>query len=334
MASFARHRDDDDEDDIPTATTICLVNARTRTRCDVEEIREEIERKIPFLARKKENASVRINFKFDGIDDENDDENDDDTNNGVDGAAVSSLYANVDVLPILHAIYDSIAADENACAKNVIPVLRDSPYWDGERREARGGDGSDGAGTSAKEKKGENNNRAHTKRFDNVCVGGTFDHAHAGHRLLLACAVAVARKRLDVGVTGEALLANKKYKEYLQPYAEREQFCKDFIKASAPVGLMVNFGPLDENWPIAATREDVDALVVSEETVEGGEKINEERKKRGFPELELVVVDVLLGRKKTNGGEGGEESGAGGKLSSTRLRELEAEKRRRPSFKE
>jgi phosphopantetheine adenylyltransferase len=330
MASFARHRDDDDEDDIPTATTICLVNARTRTRCDVEEIREEIERKIPFLARKKENASVRINFKFDGIDDENDDEND----NNADGAAVSSLYANVDVLPILHAIYDSIAADENACAKNVIPVLRDSPYWDGERREARGGDGSDGAGTSAKEKKGENNNRAHTKRFDNVCVGGTFDHAHAGHRLLLACAVAVARKRLDVGVTGEALLANKKYKEYLQPYAEREQFCKDFIKASAPVGLMVNFGPLDENWPIAATREDVDALVVSEETVEGGEKINEERKKRGFPELELVVVDVLLGRKKTNGGEGGEESGAGGKLSSTRLRELEAEKRRRPSFKE
>jgi len=330
MASFSSY--DDDDNNIPTATTICLVNARTRTRLNVEEIREEIERKIPFLARKRENANVRINFKFDGIDD--DDDEDDDDNNGVVGAAVSSLYANVDVLPILHAIYDSIAADENACAKNVIPVLRDSPYWDGERREARGGDGSGGAGASAKEKKGKNNSRAHTKRFDNVCVGGTFDHAHAGHRLLLACAVAVAKKRLDVGVTGEALLANKKYKEYLQSYAEREQFCRDFIKASAPVGLMVNFGPLDENWPIAATREDVDALVVSEETVEGGEKINEERKKRGFPELELVVVDVLLGRKKTNGGEEGGEENGGGKLSSTRLRELEAEKRRRPSIKE
>ena len=239
-------------------------------------------------------SGLRINFKFDGIDGSNDS----------DSGAIETLYRNVDVLPIVRMIYDSIANDENLCVRNVIPVLRDSPYWDGERREERGD-----ASTITEE-------RSRTKRFNNVCVGGTFDHAHAGHRLLLACAVAVTERRLDVGITSEALLANKKYKDYLQTYSEREQFCKDFIKASAPVGLSVNFGPLDENWPIAATREDVDALVVSEETVEGGLKINEERVKRGFGELELVVVDVL----------GKKENSSSSKLSSTRLRELEAER--------
>ena len=111
-----------------------------------------------------------------------------------------------------------------------------SPYWDGERRD-------DDPMMMMMYwdwcKRGEEKTQkdARTKRFDNVCVGGTFDHAHAGHRWLLACAAAVTEKRLDVGITGEALLENKKYKEYLQPYERREQFCKDFIKASAPVGL-------------------------------------------------------------------------------------------------
>ena len=288
-----------DEEEIPLGVTINVMEEDASAKNGIKlrtpsQIREEIEQKIPFLAEKNGVSGLRINFKFDGIDGSNDS----------DSGAIQTLYRNVDVLPIVRMIYDSIANDENLCARNVIPVLRDSPYWDGERREERGD-----ANTITEE-------RSRTKRFNNVCVGGTFDHAHAGHRLLLACAVAVTERRLDVGITSEALLANKKYKDYLQTYSKREQFCKDFIKASAPVGLSVNFGPLDENWPIAATREDVDALIVSEETVEGGLKINEERVKRGFGELELVVVDVL-GKKKNS---------SSSKLSSTRLRELEAER--------
>ena len=319
LATKTKGFDDDEEEEIPLGVTIHVMEEEddddeeealgktTKKKTKNERngilklrapsrIREEIEQKIPFLAGKKDvgASGLRINFKFDGIDGSNDS----------DSGAIETLYRNVDVLPIVRMIYDSIANDENLCARNVIPVLRDSPYWDGERREER-----DDASTITEE-------RSRTKRFNNVCVGGTFDHAHAGHRLLLACAVAVTERRLDVGITSEALLANKKYKDYLQTYSEREQFCKDFIKASAPVGLSVNFGPLDENWPIAATREDVDALVVSEETVEGGLKINEERVKRGFGELELVVVDVL----------GKKENSSSSKLSSTRLRELEAER--------
>ena len=301
----------EEEEDVPSVITIHVPQQQ-----QYKSVREEIEAKVPFVTRRSQ--SIRINFKFDGlIKDKRE------CNINTDGALISSLYANVDVLPILEMIYDSIAREEATCAKDAIVVLRDSPYWDGERRDDDDDDDDDDiSGAKRGEEKTQRN--AFTKRFDNVCVGGTFDHAHAGHRWLLAAAVAVTEKRLDVGVTGEALLENKKYKEYLQPYERRERFCKDFVKAAAPVGLQVNFGPLDENWPIAATREDVNALVVSEETVQGAEKINEERKKRGFKPLELIVLDVL--GKETSSENGDFES----KLSSTRLRELEhIEKRTR-----
>jgi hypothetical protein len=36
-----------------------------------------------------------------------------------------------------------------------------------------------------------------------VAVGGTFDHLHAGHKLLLSVCVAVARETLTIGITGK-----------------------------------------------------------------------------------------------------------------------------------
>jgi hypothetical protein len=41
--------------------------------------------------------------------------------------------------------------------------------------------------------------------FTNVALGGTFDRLHAGHRLLLAAAVAVSSCNLFVGVAGTEL---------------------------------------------------------------------------------------------------------------------------------
>jgi hypothetical protein len=38
--------------------------------------------------------------------------------------------------------------------------------------------------------------------YDHVAVGGTFDHLHAGHKLLLSASVAVAKQKLTIGLTG------------------------------------------------------------------------------------------------------------------------------------
>ena len=38
-----------------------------------------------------------------------------------------------------------------------------------------------------------------------VALGGTFDHLHAGHKILLSMAAWISQKKLIVGVTGSAL---------------------------------------------------------------------------------------------------------------------------------
>jgi cytidyltransferase-like protein len=42
-------------------------------------------------------------------------------------------------------------------------------------------------------------------------MGGTFDHMHLGHKLLLTQACLLTKDTLHVGITGDALLAKKAY---------------------------------------------------------------------------------------------------------------------------
>jgi pantetheine-phosphate adenylyltransferase len=142
-------------------------------------------------------------------------------------------------------------------------------------------------------------------------VGGTFDRLHAGHRLLLAASAAVARDALFVGVTAARLLDGKAHAGLLQAYEEREAAAVAFCKAVRP-GLAVETGALED--PAAPTAADADpsmaALVVSEETVAGGDRINAGRVAAGMAPLALVVVGLVA----ADGGGGGD------KVSSTELR--------------
>jgi pantetheine-phosphate adenylyltransferase len=38
--------------------------------------------------------------------------------------------------------------------------------------------------------------------FPVVALGGTFDHLHAGHKILLSMAALLARRKMIVGITG------------------------------------------------------------------------------------------------------------------------------------
>lgn len=116
-------------------------------------------------------------------------------------------------------------------------------------------------------------------RFARTALGGTFDRLHAGHRLMLAAAALVTSGSVFVGVTGDKLLANKRHRELLQGYAEREQAAASFLQRVRP-GLQVETGPLlDPAEPTrAALDHQMEALVVSRETVPGGLQINEQRR--------------------------------------------------------
>ena len=156
--------------------------------------------------------------------------------------------------------------------------------------------------------------------FARLSVGGTFDRMHAGHRLLLATSSACAPPEgvVFVGVTGDELLVNKRHRRLVQAYDDRAAAAETFLRATRgpTAAIELHVGPLDAGLPLAATVRDMDALVVSRETVAGADAVNAARVERGFAPLAIVVVGLV------GGGEGAMEEE---KLSSSALRAAEAE---------
>ncbi|KAL1835447.1 hypothetical protein VTJ49DRAFT_6703 [Mycothermus thermophilus] len=183
---------------------------------------------------------------------------------------------------------------------------------------------------------------AQTPTYPTVCLGGTFDYLHPGHKLLLtagALLLQVPREtgpssppcRYIIGITGDEMLRNKKFAEYVQPWAQRARNVVAFLTqllelnprgwkdgggdAWDAASYAVEETPAGEQQQLRATFrggtievlcvciqdafgptitvEDMQALVVSGETREGGKAVNEERAKKGWNRLHVYEVDVL-----------------------------------------
>ena len=154
-------------------------------------------------------------------------------------------------------------------------------------------------------------------QFKNVAMGGTFDRLHSGHMLLLATAALVTSQSLYIGITSEALLRNKAHAKLLQPYEERAREAASYVHCVRP-SLNVVTGMLkDPMEPTEAElNPDMEAIVVSLETLAGAEKINEGRRGRGFSPLQIITVPLVGGSR------------ADSKLSSSGLRAEEDVKER------
>lgn len=142
--------------------------------------------------------------------------------------------------------------------------------------------------------------------YRNVVLGGTFDRLHGGHKVLLTEAARLASQRLVVGLADGPLLARKARQELLQPFELRRANLVAFVGTVA-AHLHVHVEALrDTCGPASAIRE-LEAIVVSPETRAGADTVNAERAAKGFPPLQVYVVDFVHGPKD--------------KMSSTYLRE-------------
>lgn len=174
-----------------------------------------------------------------------------------------------------------------------------------------------------------NTEKAHTS----VAVGGTFDHLHVGHKLLLTATALLAEPKgshmnsteevlLIIGISGDDLLTQKKFAEQMENWEERQRKVADFLESiivfEAPGKIfrkaesISNPGPhgryvrvtfdsaitieyvriLDPFGP-TITKENISALVVSQETMSGGKAVNEKRQEKGWTPLEIFKIDVL-----------------------------------------
>lgn len=194
-----------------------------------------------------------------------------------------------------------------------------------------------------------------------VAVGGTFDHLHIGHKLLLTMFAFVLGRRqastaastsstLTVGITGDALLQNKKYAEHLESWKRRQESVHGFLSSlvyfgspdderihiqevndpgpnghavhvSYPSGLTIKYVEIWDPFGPTITDKDISALVLSLETRSGGAAVNEKRKEQGWEPLEVFEVAVLDASEDASVDETFQS-----KLSSTEIRRRRGER--------
>ena len=129
------------------------------------------------------------------------------------------------------------------------------------------------------------------KKFDLVAMGGTFDVIHKGHTTLLSDAFSISTKVI-IGLTSDEM-ALRKGKNIQNDYNKRLETLVKTIEKSFP-NREFEISKLDNDFGPAVLEKEVQALVVSGETSDQGEILNQLRKQKNLPLVEVVVVPMVL----------------------------------------
>ena len=128
-------------------------------------------------------------------------------------------------------------------------------------------------------------------QFTLVAMGGTFDIIHKGHLTLLAKAFSIS-SNVIIGLTSDEL-AEKRGKKTLNDYKKRFETLTNIIKTNFPNHLF-QISKLDNDFGPAVLEENVQALVVSDETGNQGEILNQLRKEKNLTPVKIVIVPMVL----------------------------------------
>jgi pantetheine-phosphate adenylyltransferase len=139
-------------------------------------------------------------------------------------------------------------------------------------------------------------------------MGGTFDHLHDGHKYLLRIALRISHF-VEIGLTSQKLLKNKKAASKLENYNTRKANLEDFISSFTDLNR-VNIVEI-KNWDDMTKYSqdpEYEGLILSQETYPNAVKLNKLREEKGLDPIILVVIPLLKDENNQ-------------KISSTAIRE-------------
>ncbi|UXI19512.1 Alcohol dehydrogenase class-3 [Sarcoptes scabiei] len=154
------------------------------------------------------------------------------------------------------------------------------------------------------------------KVYDNVVIGGTFDNLHNGHKILLSTAQLKCINSLVIGVTDRQMVRSKTLHELIADPEVRIQSLREYLQDVDPF-IHYEICTISDPFGPAIVDENLQAIIVSEETIRGGEKINEIRHSKRMSNLDIEVIKLLEDDHKSNDLEENKVSS-----SSLRIRKL------------
>lgn len=124
-------------------------------------------------------------------------------------------------------------------------------------------------------------------------IGGTFDHLHAAHKILINMALFVSEQRLIVGVMSPDQLVSKSNAAELESLDTRIGAVKAFLKRCGAGDVVLDVVEIEDALGPTAWDPEVKALVVSRETMSGGAYVNKVRKEKNLGQLDILCIDVI-----------------------------------------
>ena len=144
-------------------------------------------------------------------------------------------------------------------------------------------------------------------KFKIAALGGTFDIIHKGHLALLQKGFSITSK-VVIGLTSDEF-AIKKGKKLLHNYSQRLESLKSVINKNFP-NSHYEISKLDNDFGPAVLKNEVEALVVSEEMIGQGEILNQLRSQKHLSPVVVVGVPMVLAKD-------------GKRISTTRIKNSE-----------
>jgi len=130
------------------------------------------------------------------------------------------------------------------------------------------------------------------KRFRKIALGGTFDILHRGHEHVLRLAFSLGEK-VSLGLSTDRLASEIKGGRPVRPFEQRKAEILAFLSREG-LADRVEIVPINHRFGTAAEASELEAILVSQENLPLVKLINEERRRKGLRELEVIVFDKVL----------------------------------------
>ncbi len=127
-------------------------------------------------------------------------------------------------------------------------------------------------------------------KYRKVCIGGTFDILHRGHMKLIKEACRVSEHLVICVTTSE--FASRFKKRVVRAFEDRVRDLLNFLKDSGLVSK-VSIVPTEDIYGATVIDPEIEAIVVTAESLERGFEVNLECWRRGMRLLDIVVVPMV-----------------------------------------